>query len=173
MTPADDRDSALSRSELGRQWRPVLFAYFLRRVRDHAEAEDLTQEMLVRLLGMEVEELEQPEAYIFRIASNLLADRARRQRAQTQFMEIMKRVEDADVDPIDAFRIVVGRTELERLEAHISALPKLTRALFLVFRLENMTQEQIASIYGISTRSVKRHVARAMAHLMREMEKMP
>src|SRR3546814_12578559 len=75
----------------------------------------------------------------------------------------MGRVEDAEVDSIDAFRIVVGRTELERLEAAISALPKLTRALFLVFRLENMTQDQIAAIYGISTRSVKRHVARAMA----------
>src|SRR3546814_20789075 len=81
----------------------------------------------------------------------------------------MGRVEDAEVDSIDAFRIVVGRTELERLEAAISALPKLTRALFLVFRLENMTQDQIAAIYGISTRSVKRHVARAMAPLMKEM----
>lgn len=173
MTAAGERDDAPDRSEMSRQWRPVLLAYFLRRVNDHAEAEDLTQEMLVRLLGMEVGELEQPEAYIFRIASNLLADRGRRLRAQTQFMEIMGRVEDAEADSIDAFRIVVGRTELERLEAAIAALPKLTRALFLVFRLENMTQDQIATIYGISTRSVKRHVARAMAHLMKEMEKTP
>src|SRR3546814_390713 len=156
MTAADERDDAPDRSEMSRQWRPVLLAYFLRRVNDHAEAEDLTQEMLVRLLGMDVGELEQPEAYIFRIASNLLADRARRHRAQSQLLEIMGRVEDAEVDSIDAFRIVVGRTELERLEAAISALPKLTRALFLVFRLENMTQDQIAAIYGISTRSVKR-----------------
>src|SRR3546814_8583965 len=76
MTAADERGDAPGRSEMSRQWRPVLLAYFLRRVNDHAEAEDLTQEMLVRLLGMDVEELEQPEAYIFRIASNLLADRS-------------------------------------------------------------------------------------------------
>src|SRR3546814_20095599 len=80
MTAADERDDAPDRSEMSRQWRPVLLAYFLRRVNDHAEAEDLTKEMLVRLLGMDVGELEQPEAYIFRIASNLLADRARRHR---------------------------------------------------------------------------------------------
>lgn len=166
-----DRDDPLRLTYLSRQWRPVLLAYFLRRVRDYAEAEDLTQEMLVRLLGMEDMELQRPEAYIFRIASNLLADRARRQRVQARFMEIVGRAEGLEVDSIDAFRIVVGRTELERLEAAISALPKLTRTLFLVFRLENITQDQIASIYGISTRSVKRHVARAMAHLMKEMEK--
>src|SRR3546814_17138380 len=88
-------------------------------------------------------------------------------------LEIMGRVEDAEVDSIDAFRIVVGRTELERLEAAISALPKLTRALFLVFRLANMTQDQIADIYGISTRPGQRHVARASAQLMKEMEKPP
>src|SRR3546814_15240875 len=110
MTAADERDDAPDRSEMSRQWRPVLLAYFLRRVNDHAEAEDLTQEMLVRLLGMDVGELEQPEAYIFRIASNLLADRARRHRAQSQLLELLGRVEDADVETIDDFRLgVIGR----------------------------------------------------------------
>jgi len=173
MISAENRSDGLRSSELSRHWRPVLLAYFLRRVRDHAEAEDLTQELLVRLLGINAGELEHPEAYIFRMASNLLADRGRRHRAQTHYQEIVGRVEDAEVDPIDAFRIVVGRTELERLEAAIAGLPKLTRALFLVFRLENMSQDQIAAIYGISTRSVKRHVARALAHLMKEMETKP
>src|SRR3546814_962713 len=53
MTAADERDDAPDRSEMSRQWRPVLLAYFLRRVNDHAEAEDLAQEMMVRLLGMD------------------------------------------------------------------------------------------------------------------------
>lgn len=173
MKTAKDRSDTPRNSELSRHWRPVLLAYFLRRVRDHAEAEDLTQELLVRLIAMNSEELQHPEAYIFRMASNLLADRGRRHRAQARYQDVMSRVEDADVDPIDAFRIVVGRTELERIEAAIADLPKLTRALFLVFRFENMSQDEIATIYGISTRSVKRHVARALAHLMTEMERRP
>jgi RNA polymerase sigma-70 factor (ECF subfamily) len=32
---------------LNRRWRPALVAFFLRRVRSHAEAEDLTQEVFV------------------------------------------------------------------------------------------------------------------------------
>ena len=83
MISAENRSDGLRSSELSRHWRPVLLAYFLRRVRDHAEAEDLTQELLVRLLGINAGELEHPEAYIFRMASNLLADRGRRHRAQT------------------------------------------------------------------------------------------
>src|SRR3546814_1331943 len=116
MTAADERDDAPDRSEMSRQWRPVLLAYFLRRVNDHAEAEDLTQEMLVRLLGMDVGELEQPEAYIFRIASNLLADRARRHRAQSQLLEIM------------------------RSEEHTSELQPLMRISYAVFCLKKKKQ---------------------------------
>jgi len=165
--------SAEDRSALGRRWRPVLLAYFLRRVRDRAEAEDLTQELLAKLLARDRGAVEAPEAYIFQMASNLLADRARRFRVRTQFLDMVGRADDAGVDPIDPFRIVAGRTELERLEAAIGALPDRTRTIFVLFRLENLAQDRIADAYGISTRAVKRHVARAMAHLMKEMRDAP
>jgi len=79
--------SASDRLDLGRRWRPVLLAYFLRRVRNHAEAEDLTQELIAKLLGRGRGrgrgggggDFDSAEAYILQMASNLLADRARRQ----------------------------------------------------------------------------------------------
>src|SRR3546814_4660901 len=74
--------SAKDQSDLGRRWRPVLLAYFLRRVRNHAEAEDLTQELLAKLVSLDGSALDSPEAYIFQMASNLLADRARRFRVR-------------------------------------------------------------------------------------------
>jgi RNA polymerase sigma factor (sigma-70 family) len=165
--------SAKELSDLGRRWRPVLLAYFLRRVRNHAEAEDLTQEMLAKLVALDGSALESPEAYIFQMASNLLADRARRFKVRTQFLEIIGRADDVGIDPIDPFRIVAGRTELERLEVAIGSLPDRTRTIFILFRLENLAQDRIADAYGISTRAVKRHVARAMAYLMKEMRDAP
>jgi DNA-directed RNA polymerase specialized sigma24 family protein len=62
------------------RFRKPLMAYFLRRVGDRSEAEDLTQEVFVRL----TRHPDRPsgdgaEAYVFMIASNLLKDRGRHQ----------------------------------------------------------------------------------------------
>lgn len=56
-------------------YRPALVSYFARRIGTMAEAEDLTQEVFMRLAGANLESIEKPEAYLFSIASNLLRDR--------------------------------------------------------------------------------------------------
>lgn len=167
MQPASDR------LDLGRRWRPVLLAYFLRRVRNHAEAEDLTQELIAKLLVRGGGDFDSPEAYIFQMASNLLADRARRQKVRTQYREMVGRTEDAGIDTIDPFRIAAGRSELLVLEAALASLPERTRMIFILYRLENLAQERIAETFGISVSAVKKHVARAMARLMQETRSAP
>src|SRR5690606_6752463 len=53
-------------------------AYFMRRVVQRSEAQDLTQETFARLIGSQsFESAEIARAYVFRVASNLLRDRAR------------------------------------------------------------------------------------------------
>lgn len=165
--------AAKDRLDLGRRWRPVLLAYFLRRVRDHAEAEDLTQELIAKLLGHSGDDFASPEAYIFQMASNLLADRARRMKVRMQYRDLVGRAEDAGIDPIDPFRIAAGRSELTVLEAALASLPERTRTIFILYRLENLAQERIAESFGISVSAVKKHVARAMAFLMTEMRSAP
>ncbi len=155
--------------DLARRWRPALLSFFLRRVRDHAEAEDLTQELIAKLLGHGGTNVAAPEAYVFQMASNLLADRARRQKVRARYREIIGFSDDPGIDPIDPFRIVAGRAELSRLAFTLTQLPERTRAIFILFRLENMAQEDIAGAFGISVSAVKKHVARAMAALMNEL----
>lgn len=155
--------------DLGRRWRPVLLSYFLRRVRDHAEAEDLTQELIAKLLRHEGEPVAIPEAYIFQMASNLLADRARRQKVRVQYRELVGRTEGVGIDPLDPFRIAAGRAELAQLARALAGLPDRTRSIFILYRLENLGQDAIAETFGISVSAVKKHVARAMAGLMSEM----
>ena len=64
--------------QLNRRFRPALMAFFLRRIGNHAEAEDLTQEVFARLMAMGAENLHQADAYVFQMAANLLRDRGRR-----------------------------------------------------------------------------------------------
>ncbi|APR53082.1 RNA polymerase sigma factor [Sphingomonas koreensis] len=159
--------------DFGRRWRPALLAYFLRRVRDHAEAEDLTHELIAKLLKHRDDDLTSPEAYIFQMASNLLADRARRLKVRAHYRELVSRTEELGIDPLDPFRITAGRGELSVLENALAALPERTRTIFILYRLENLGQDKIAETFGISVSAVKKHVARAMASLMKEMRSAP
>lgn len=167
MQPARDQ------LDFGRRWRPALLSYFLRRVRDHAEAEDLTHELIAKLLKHRDDDLASPEAYIFQMASNLLADRARRLKVRAQYRERVSRTEELGIDPLDPFRITAGRDELSVLENALTSLPDRTRAIFILYRLENLGQDKIAETFGISISAVKKHVARAMASLMKEMRSAP
>ena len=64
---------------LNARFRGPLMSYFKRRVGNHAEAEDLTQQVFMRLLAADdFERVEQAEGYVFTTAANLLRDRDRR-----------------------------------------------------------------------------------------------
>jgi RNA polymerase sigma-70 factor (ECF subfamily) len=158
-----------AKEKLSRRWRPALMAFFMRRVRDHAEAEDLTQEVFVRMLRS-AEGEGAPDVYVFQIASNLLADRARRFQVRKRHLDALEATEDLALDPIDPHRIMVGRAELTAFAAALEELPDRTRAMFILYRMENMGQDKIAETFGISTSAVKKQIAKAMVHLMSRLE---
>ncbi|MFX8817134.1 sigma factor, partial [Acinetobacter baumannii] len=63
--------------ELSHLYRRPLMAYFLRHTNDRAEAEDLTQEVFVRILRGAATSVQAPDSFVFTIAANLLRDRMR------------------------------------------------------------------------------------------------
>lgn len=156
--------------DFGRRWRPALLAYFMRRVRDHAEAEDLTHDLLAKLMQQDRSDIVTPEAYIFQMASNLLADRARRMKVRTQYREMVMRGDEKGIDVLDPFRVTAGRAQLAVIAKAMNDLPERTRQIFVLYRLENFGQDAIAETFGISVSAVKKHVARAMASLARSLE---
>jgi RNA polymerase sigma factor (sigma-70 family) len=141
-------------------------AFFLRRVRDHAEAEDLTQEVFSRLTAQSDRPVQSGTAYLFQIAANLLKDRARRARIRANYQAMLAEGEDKAVDALDPFRIAAGRDSVAAIRAALDELPDDTGTIFVLYRMENMSKEVIADSFGISIRSVERHLTRAMAHLI-------
>src|SRR5687768_17550417 len=64
---------------LTQRYRTALLRFFSKRLRNDADAEDLAQEVLTRLAQHgDIQKIDDVEAYLFRVASNLLRDRARR-----------------------------------------------------------------------------------------------
>src|SRR6185437_4132981 len=69
------------------KYRKVVRQYFLKRVHNHAEADDLTQDLLLRVTQrMQREDIENPEAFLFTAAANLLRDRGRHQQIVDRYL---------------------------------------------------------------------------------------
>lgn len=156
--------------QFNRRWRPALMSFFLRRIHNHAEAEDLTQEVFARLLrGGENQLGQNSDAYIFQIAANLLRDRARRSRVRTEHLQLTGVLEAEDSELLDPSRVVGARDALAAFVTGLDALPARTRSIFILYRIENLDLDAIARSFGISKSAVKQQVMKAMAVLMAHM----
>ena len=155
--------------DLCRRYRPSLLAYFLRRVREPAEAEDLAHDVLLRLTGVPIEQLRSADAYIFRVAANLLRDRARRSKVRAEYatsLQATDEVSEVEAGAPDPERVEAARRSLNALVSQLKELPERTREIFILYRIENIARHEIARAYGLSISSVEKEVARATAYLM-------
>lgn len=131
-----------------------------RRGRDRHEAEDLVQEAWVKLARYQQEQpVDQPEAFLMKVALNLSIDAHRRQ--LTRGDEVLEEeVVVVDTAPgVEA--TVLARERVARLAHCMARLPPATREIFLAHRLEGLTYQQIARRRGLSISSIERHVAKA------------
>lgn len=176
--PAEARARLPTPDQLSHVYRRPLMTYFLRQTRDPAEAEDLTQEVLLRLLRVGADEtIAAPDEFVFTIASNLLRDRARRRISRQADRHVSLHPPAADgsaaeplqlvAEDLPADRVLLGKEKLRRTLDALADLPDRTREIFLLFRVERLRQAEIAERLGVSVSAVEKHVVRAVAHLAR------
>ena len=159
-------------TELGARFSGPLRKFFLRRIRDRAQAEDLTQEVLLRIIrSPDTDLIENPEGYVFRTAANLLCDHRRRLlrnpilRAQPLEDALAFDLDTPLVEDRSPERVLMGEATLTEVLTALGELSELTRNVFILYRLENMQQKDIAALYRIGQSTVEKHVMRAMLHL--------
>lgn len=161
--------------ELTARFRRPLVRFFFRRAGNRDDAEDLAQEVLLRLVRRD-EAVRNPDIYVFRIAANLLRDRARmsvtRHSAEHDTLdEVGARAavtgvwDDELLEGRQPERVLLGQESLIEVVRVLGELGDRTRDVFLLFRLEGMAQRDIASLYGVTVSAVEKHIARASAHL--------
>ena len=161
--------------ELDRRFRLPLIAYFRRRVSSTSEAEDLTQDVFERVLkALSHAPIVNAEALVFRIAVNLLRDRARREITrggeQSLTSENIVAMADALTEDLSPERVVLGERTLADVLAALQELGERTQAIFYLYRLENLKIREIAAIYGISASAVEKQVSKALLHLTRRQD---
>jgi RNA polymerase sigma-70 factor (ECF subfamily) len=159
--------------ELDRSFRGPLVAYFLKRVNSRTEAEDLTQEVFMRLLNHpDKNNGETIEGYVFTIAANLLRDRAKSlatvQRARTRSLDALDEKDAVSANLVEdrsPERVLVGKQTIQDVLNALAELGERTRDIFILARLENVQHREIATMYGISVSAVEKMMMKAMAHL--------
>jgi RNA polymerase sigma factor (sigma-70 family) len=139
---------------------------FARRRVGRQEAEDVVQDAYLHLLQRgTAATLDQPRAYLFRIAANLAVDFARKAKIRLRYAGDGFEFDCNAVGPANPEAAAVGAMELRRLEACLAELPPLCRDAFLLNRVEDLTHAEIAGRLGVSERTIDRYMARAGAHL--------
>ncbi|MDP3749281.1 MAG: sigma-70 family RNA polymerase sigma factor [Phenylobacterium sp.] len=162
--------SGLRKAEIDTRFRRPLMSFFLRRVDDRAEAEDLTQQVFLRLVqGAEREDVANPAAFVFRVATNLLRDRRRSSARRGEQVAIdedfVSQFHGVCVEDSTPERVLLGRESLAEVLRTLDELGERTRDIFILFRLENMKQQDIATLYGCSRSTIEKHVMKATLHL--------
>jgi RNA polymerase sigma-70 factor (ECF subfamily) len=160
------------RSELGARFSRPLLTFFRRRIKDPSQAEDLAQEVLLRVMrACEDGHIERADSYVFKVAINLLRDRKRQalRAGPTTFVSIDEAlegpIETPLVEALSPERVLLSKDSLADVLRALDELGELTRNVFILFRLENMKQKDIAALYGIGQSTVEKHVMKAAIHL--------
>src|SRR3546814_5770350 len=131
-----------------------LLRYFNRRVGRDA-APDLVQEVFARMFGSgALDRINNPPAYLTRIARNLLIDLARHKKRECTIFFPFDENRDAASRAEQTWRIEAA--DLLRLyRPAVRAMPPMTRRVFVMHRLRRMTYKQIAEQVGYSVATVE------------------
>jgi RNA polymerase sigma-70 factor (ECF subfamily) len=137
-----------------------------------AAAEDLAQELYLRLAGREPSaEVGNASALLYRMAINLMLDRARgetRSAARDGAWRQLSRSELGGIDVSDdppADEAAASAQRLRQLVAAVGDLaPQMGRA-FRLHKLEGLSHAETARAMGLSVKAVEKHVSAALKAL--------
>ena len=151
--------------------RDPVYRYFLRRLADASEAEDLTQEVFLRLYswldkGRKVENI---RAWVFRVAHNLVIDReALNTRFQSLDSNEWERVCETypDLAP-SAERRLLEQEQQGKFHLALKRLSPQEREC-LDLRAEGLSYREIAEVFDMRTHTLVSFLRRVVKKLFRE-----
>lgn len=155
--------------------RAELLRFLTARCGSADEAEDVMQDMWIKVTGQATGPITNGRAYLFRMANNLVLDRARARhrsmRRERLWLEgegdgfAVQLPEDRNdpAEPVD--EAIAREQEAQVLRDAIAGLPEGAQRALRLYRFEEIGQKEIAEIMGISRSGVEKHLALAMKRL--------
>jgi RNA polymerase sigma factor (sigma-70 family) len=154
--------------------RGTLQAFFYRRIRHGPDANDLAQEVYVRMLRVkDPDSIRDVQAYLFTVAGNLAREHAARQghRGLTLDVDDVKVMDElAETAAFDTE--IDAAYQVKRLREVLRGLPPRWHAAVVLRYVHELSHQEIADRLGVSARMVKKHLAQALGRCRRRMARL-
>lgn len=161
---------------VSRGLRTHLYAFVFSRVSNHALAEDLTQEILVKVARnrAKLREADRLEAWVFRIARNRIHDHFRAHRGESQTFDenVHGSIEQGDRqhEAIESEELKLRSTLRAYIRRVVEELAPHYRDALLATEFEGLSQVAYAKRAGISVPAAKSRVQRGRKEVRRIFE---
>lgn len=134
------------------------------------EVEDIVQECYCRLARVpEVARIAEPRAYLFTVARNIALEH--RRRASVVRLETLSGTGEmqAGIDFLSPERILAARQDVGRLQSALATLSDRARRIFVMRKVEGLSQREIAEALGVSESVVENDASRSLRAVLRLM----
>lgn len=147
-----------------------LLRFLARGLGERADAQDLAQEVFLRILRVEDPDLiRHPRAYLYRVAVNVIQEwRLRHRRFPVQDDHDLEQEPD-EGEPMEE---VEATERAQRLNAAVARLPARYRAVLMLRVNRGLTHKEVAEELDMTPRMVKRHLIKAYAKLRERLSDM-
>ena len=145
-----------------------LLRYIRLRVRGDTDASDIAQETYMRFIRLaKPEVIQNPEAYLFRMAANLISEHQLLQkkteaRRQSEY--------ESESDEYTPQQFAVSEQVSKRVHAALESLPHGPRTAIVLHLRDGMTCAAIGTHMGISVSMVKKHLSKGLAQCRQKLQ---
>jgi RNA polymerase sigma-70 factor (ECF subfamily) len=131
------------------------------------DPDDVIQESYTILAELEtVDAIRHPRAYLFQVARSVIMRHVRRARiVPIHTVDDLERLEQPEA-AASPEQYAIDRDELRQLARAIAAMPLKTREAFVLRRVRDMPQREIAARMRISENTVEPHISRGILFLI-------
>ena len=133
------------------------------------DVDDIVQETYAILAAKQtIEAVQNPKGYFFQVAYSVILKQLRHSRVVPIAAVADIGSLDAVVDDPSPEEVVMASDELRRVQLAIEAMPRQTRAAFILRRVEGLSQQEIARRMNLSEHTIEKHISRGIKLLLAE-----
>jgi RNA polymerase sigma-70 factor (ECF subfamily) len=151
--------------------REALVRYFRVRLRSEEAAQDLVQDIYLKITPPPTETIDNPAAYLYRLGSNLMLDRIKTQRRagqrDAQWRGAGASASDWETaDEPRADDALAARQRLAQIIAVVNDLPPAVQKAFRLHKLEGLNHAETAAAMGVSRSSVEKYIMTSLKRIL-------
>lgn len=145
--------------------------FLMQKTQNREEAHDVLQEAFQKMITHAgLQDMENPRAYLYRTATNLIIDRQRKGQHHKKYIrEVVNNVE-LGTATITPERHVAARQELDLVYEALKELPEKCRRAFLMHREQHMKYNEIAEVLNVSISMVEKYMIQTLKYLRRKLK---